>query len=202
MSVVPLILAAGASTRMGRCKPLLDFDGRSCLEVVMEVSRRAKLAAPVVVLGHEADAVKARVPLTGMTVVVNADFAKGQTSSVKAGLRSLPPGATAFLLHPVDFPLIRPDDIADLVAAWSRPGSPARILIPSFNLRRGHPVLFAAALKDEILALGDDEPVRAVVNRDPGRIGHVEARDARVLVDMDTPEDYARCLEAYRRPGR
>ncbi len=197
MSVVPVILAAGASTRMGRSKPLLDFDGRTCLELAIGACKEAGTDAPVVVLGHEAEAVRRRVKLDGLTVVVNAEYEKGQTSSLKAGLRKLPEKAEAFLIHPVDYPLIEAEDVLIPVAEWYRRKGGKQVFVPSYNLKRGHPVLFDAALKKEFLALPDERPARAVLNLRPERIAYIEAREC-VLMDMDTPEDYARCLALYR----
>src|SRR5256885_2131320 len=103
---------------MGRSKPLLDFDGRSCLQLALDACKAAGTGRPIVVLGHEADAVRAKIGLDGATVVVNADYEKGQTSSLKAGLRRLPTTAEAFLLHPADLPLIEAGDVLIPIAEW------------------------------------------------------------------------------------
>src|SRR5262245_1845177 len=138
---------------MGRPKPLLDFDGRSCLELALDAARAAKLARASVVLRHQADALRKQVKLDAATVVVNADFEQGQSSWLKIGLKALPRDASAFLLHPVDCPLVTAGDIQALVKQWNRPKRTKQIFIPSCNLKRGHPVLFDAALKKEFLAL-------------------------------------------------
>jgi molybdenum cofactor cytidylyltransferase len=214
-SISPLILAAGASTRMGRHKALLVVGGLPALGRAIAVCRAAGLGRPVVVLGALAEAI--RPAARGARVVVNRRWARGQTSSLKAGLRALPSSARAFLLYPVDFPLITPAVVRSLVAARERTGK--AIVIPSHAMRRGHPVLFDAALRREFLALGDGEPARRVVDAEPRRIAYVAA-PAAVLRDMDTPGDYeevrrqevrsqkgmrrhrGRLAAAGRRPGR
>jgi CTP:molybdopterin cytidylyltransferase MocA len=188
--VFPLILAAGESTRMGRPKPLLDFGGRTCLDLVLAACREGGAGKPIVVLGHEQAQIRARVNLGGATVVVNVDYQQGRTTSLKAGLRVLPTDAEAFLLYPVDCPLITGGIVRSVMDGWR--ASKRSIVIPSHAMRRGHPVLFASALKEEFLALGDDESARTVVNADAARISYVDAPEE-CLVDMDTPEEYERC---------
>ncbi len=198
MAIAAIVLAAGESIRMGRPKPLCSFGGRPALELVLDACGRAGLSR-VVVLGHGAGEIKAGVKFGGAKVVLNPDYAKGQTSSLQAGLRALPPGTEAFLLFPADHPLITENEIQPLVAEYLRRRAERQIFIPSYNLKRGHPVLFDAALKEEFLRLPPDTPARTVVDLHPGRIAYVEIPTAAILMDMDTPEDYARCLEEWGR---
>jgi molybdenum cofactor cytidylyltransferase len=88
-------------------------------------------------------------------------------------------------------------DINALLSA-RRVGFGRLIFVPSFNMKRGHPVLFDAKIREEFLQLNDDAPARAVVNRNADRVAYVETPDDHLLMDMDTPEDYARCLARYR----
>lgn len=196
--IVPVILAAGASIRMGRPKALVDFDGQTCLELALAAC--GHLRTPIIVLGHAADEVPLRIDLARTRIIVNQDYERGQTSSLKAGLRALPPEAKAFLLFPVDHPLVRRIEVDRLVAASrSRDYAAKKIFIPSYNLRRGHPVLFHAAIKEEFLGLPDDAPARVIINHRPERIAHIDMDGPEVLLDMDTPEDYDRCLQTYRK---
>ncbi|MBI2930297.1 MAG: nucleotidyltransferase family protein [Planctomycetes bacterium] len=191
--ITPLILAAGESTRMGRPKALLEFGGRTALDLVLRACR--ELGDPIVVVGAHADAIRARVPVDA---VVNPAYARGQTSSLKVGLRNLPAGTEAFLLYPVDFPLVTAAQVGRLAGAWARRGPKARIIIPSHDGRRGHPVVFDAFLREEFLRLADEAPARAVVRAHAEEIAYVTFDEPDVLMDMDTPEDYARCLKRWR----
>lgn len=190
--ITPIILAAGASTRMGRPKALLDFNGRSALALVLEAVR--ELDEPVVVLGHDAESLRPHV--TRGRAVTNAGWARGQTSSLKAGLRAAP-GAEAYLMHPVDTPLIWPSDVRALVESRRSDPKAGRVWIPSHRMRRGHPVLFDASVVAGLLALDDESPARGVL--EAAGIVHVETESPYVLMDMDTPDDYARLLSEYGR---
>jgi len=198
MAIVPIVLAAGESIRMGRAKPLCPFGSRPALGLVLDACRDAGFV-PIVVLGHQAEEVRRGVDLSGAKVIVNPDFAHGQTSSLQAGLRALPADAEAFMLYPADHPLITADEIAPIVKEFRTRKENKQIFIPSYNLRRGHPVLFDAALKEEFLRLPEEAPARTVINLLADRITYIEIPTSAILMDMDTPEDYARCLEEWGR---
>jgi molybdenum cofactor cytidylyltransferase len=196
--VTPIVLAAGASRRMGRPKALLDFDGRVCLDLVLDAVRFA--GRPIVVLGPNHEEIRGRVDLDAVEVALNLDAASGQTASLQAALSRLPSDADAFFFLPVDLPLLRSADIEGLLQSRiANPGAPLHI--PSHARKRGHPILCARALAAEFLALPPGASARDVVNRLPDRIAYVESAEPYVLMDMDTPEDYRRCLEAYRARG-
>ncbi len=196
--IVPIILAAGASPRMGRPKALCDFDGRTCIELALDACREASLAPPIVVLGFQAETIRRRVPFGEATVVLNQRAERGQTSSLKAGLTALPDRTEAFLLYPVDVPLVSAAELRLLLAAWHARTGDQRVFIPSHNRRRGHPALFHAELRDAFMRLPDESPARAVIDASPDRISYIECETPSVLMDMDTPEDYAHCLLVFR----
>jgi molybdenum cofactor cytidylyltransferase len=195
--LVPILLAAGASSRMGRPKALLDFDGKTTLQLALEAVRG--FAKPIVVLGPNHPEIRARVALGHVRVMLNLDVDSGQTASLKAALAILPEDVEGFFFMPVDFPLVRAADVARLVDAYRAEPDPAKsIFIPSHDLKRGHPVLCRRELAAEFLALPPEGSARDVVNRVNSRVAYVIYPEAYVLMDMDTPEDYVRCLEAYR----
>lgn len=195
--LTPIILAAGASSRMGQPKALLDFDGRSALQLALEAFRGQ--ATPIVVLGTNHAEVRNRLALGHVRVMLNLNVGAGQTASLQAALGVLPKDAEGFFFMPVDFPLVTAEEVGRLVDAFRENRDPARsIFIPSHDLKRGHPVLCRRDLADEFLALRPGASARDVVNRVNSRIAHVIYSEAYVLMDMDTPEDYVRCLEAWR----
>ena len=89
-----------------------------------------------------------------------------------------------------------------LLAAWHAGHGSQRIFIPSHDRRRGHPVLFDATLRVAFMQLADESPARAVVDASPDQISYIECQTPYVLIDMDTPEDYARCLLIFRSRAR
>jgi CTP:molybdopterin cytidylyltransferase MocA len=202
-SVTPIVLAAGASTRARQFKPLLPFEGETCLSLVLGACHGGGAWPPVVVLGREADAVRTHLPAEAIHCV-NADFrSSGPARSLQIGLENLPPEAAAILVFPVDFPLVTAGDVVALVERWDdarRRGM--RIVAPSHAMRRGHPVIVDLALAPELRALEPDEPIHHVIRAHAAEIEHVVRPDPWVLMDMDTHEDYERCLAAFRSRSR
>jgi nicotine blue oxidoreductase len=193
--IVAVVLAAGASSRMGRPKALLDFDGRTCVARVLDTCHQAGVSQVVLVTSPAGAEVRAQG--SGATLAINPQPERGMLSSLQAGLLKLPADTAGFLIYPVDYPIVPPEEVRRLLAAFAA-GEAGRIFIPSFDHRRGHPVLVDAALAGEFLALAPTSSARAVMAAHAGEISHVEAADDRVLMDMDTPEDYRRCLERSR----
>src|SRR6185295_16634590 len=109
---------------------------------------------------------------------------------------ALPAEATGFLIYPVDFPLVGAAEVKAVCAVFA--AGAARIVAPSFQHRRGHPVVVAAAIAPELLALPAGGSAREVMKAHAGETAYVACEDARVLIDMDTPEAYAECLARHR----
>jgi CTP:molybdopterin cytidylyltransferase MocA len=183
--IVPIILAAGASSRMGQPKAALLVGGRPALARILEACRG--LGPPVVVAGAHPDAV--RSVAGSARVVVNAAWERGRVTSLRAGLDALPREAEAVLVWPVDVPLA--GAAVPLLVAARAEGGPERAWVPSHEGRRGHPLLLDRSLEPELRALGDDQPLRDVVRSLAARglLRHVVCDDAGVLVDMNTPGD-------------
>jgi CTP:molybdopterin cytidylyltransferase MocA len=194
--VVAVVLAAGASSRMGRPKALLDFDGTPCVARVLAACREGGAGEIVVVTAPGGAAVRALC--SGTIEAINEHPERGMLSSLQAGLRVLPEVA-GFLIFPVDYPVVPAREVRRLIDAF-RGRTAGQIFMPSFDHRRGHPVLVEASLAGEFLALPPESSARAVIAAHEREIVYVQADDDRVLMDMDTPEDYQRCLERSRRP--
>jgi len=194
-----IVLAAGASERMRYPKPLLIFGKQTAVDRVITISRAGGCDPVVVVLGSEADRVRANASLEAAIVVANDDWQSGRTGSLQAGLRALPADLEAFLLFPVDHAMVDPASVAAILAARRSSGRP--IVVPTHEGRRGHPVLFDASLVPEFLALGPSDPARAVTNADPARVLALEIEDAEILRNVDAPADYYAALEVYSARG-
>lgn len=189
--VAGIVLAAGRSTRMGQPKQLLPFRGRTVLEWVVDHALASALRRVIVVLGHEAQAVKPLMEQRRVTTVVNPCYETGQSSSLKAGLRELAGDCDAALFLLGDQPLVTAQTIDLILAAYS--DSPSPIVMPTFDGRRGNPVLFSRATFPRIAALTGDCGARALFREYAGEIRCVEVLTPAILFDLDTEEDY-RCL--------
>ena len=193
--IAVIVLAAGASTRMGRQKLTLPLaDGRPLVRAAVEQVLAADLDDVVVVLGREAEAVASALRGLPIRTVVNPRYAEGQSTSLRAGLDALAQDTEAAVVALGDQPLPDPRMLRQLVEAFRTSGRP--IVAPLYRDGRGNPVLFASSVFDELRRVEGDRGGRPVVARDPERVAEVPV-DAPMPADIDTPEDY----EAARRGG-
>ncbi len=191
--VSAIILAAGRSQRMGRPKALLPIFGSTFLEHIVRQIRASRLVDLKIVLGHRPQAILDHLPDLEPATVINSRYREGQLSSLQTGIRALDPETCdGLMLFLVDHPLAAPTLIDALLECFSREGTP--IVIPSFQRRRGHPVLFARKLFPELLAANPEEGAVAVVRRHHRQIHHLEWESDEILIDVDTPEAYRRWI--------
>ncbi len=190
--VVGVILAAGNSSRLGRPKQLLSLGGRPVLAHTLDNAARSGLDGIVVVLGHEADAIRAAIDFAaaGARVVLNERYREGQSTSLRAGLDALPSeaGAAIFLLG--DQPLIGPAILDAILAAYRRTGRP--IVMPAYDGRRGNPALFARPLWPELARVVGDQGARGVLRAHADDVLEVPVAGSHYTADLDTVEDYER----------
>lgn len=189
--VAAVVLAAGAGTRMGGRKALVRLGGATALERIVKTLAEAGVDRIQIVVGAERETVAAAVPRPAHPVP-NPLWERGRTGSLKAGIRSVP-GQEDLLVWPVDHPLVAVSTLRRLLAA-----NEGQIRVPTFQGRRAHPTWFSASLRDELLVLGDDQPLHDVLRRDPGRVTEVPVEDPGVLLNVDTPDDLKKA-EAYLR---
>jgi molybdenum cofactor cytidylyltransferase len=185
-----VILSGGASQRMGSPKALLPYQGRPFLEHLLDVTRHPKISVRRVVLGVHAEPIAKAIHLPADEVVINADWERGQLSSIQAGLKSLPAGLDGILLCLVDHPLISANLVADLIAAFYT--SQAPIVVPVFEGRRGHPVIFSARLFPELRTAPLDIGARAVVWAHRAEICEFPTNEEGCVLNLNDPETFAR----------
>ncbi len=187
-----VILSAGESRRMGSPKALLTYQGRPFLEHLIEVTRHPKIGALRVVLGANAEEIRGQIALEPETIVINPDWEKGQLSSIQAAVRSLPERTNGMLLCLVDHPLISAALVEELIHHFYASGKP--IVVPVYNGRRGHPVIFASGLYDELLAAPLDQGARAVVWAHASEVVEVPTDEEGVVLNLNDPETLNRAL--------
>lgn len=198
MKIYGLVLAAGYSSRMGKLKALLPLDGCTVLSRCIRLLVDGGASDVFVVTGHEAEKVGSEARILGMHEVFNPDYAEGMFSSIKAGVKALPDDTGAFLVLPVDIPLVRSSTVRALTFDYS--ADPADIIYPTFKGERGHPPLINAALIPEILAHDGTGGLRTILEKYEQTSRDRDMPDIGILRDLDTPKDYERaCLISRRR---
>jgi molybdenum cofactor cytidylyltransferase len=190
-----IILSGGASQRMGSPKALLPYQGRPFLEHLLDVTTHPKIGARRVVLGAHAELIADAVRLAVNEVVINEDWEQGQLSSIQAGIRSMPAGTDGVILCLIDHPLITAGLIDDLIGRFyaDRTAKPL-IVLPIYQGKRGHPVLFSAGVYDELLAAPRDQGARSVVWAHAGEIAEVITAEQGCVLNLNDPETVKRVL--------
>ena len=190
--VAAVVAAAGRSTRMGEPKQLLPWGKRTVLGSVASHLAEAGASPVLCVVGHRAAEMAAALGDAPAQLIDNPDYLQGEMlSSYQAGVRHLLAETTPYLgtlLALGDQPHI-PVDVIHRVIAQAR-CSPFQIVIPSYNMRRGHPFYLPAHLWPELLSLSHDDTLRTLVQRHQASITYVEVDTDSILRDIDTPADY------------
>lgn len=186
--VCGLVLAAGASRRLGQPKQLLPYRGTILLDWVVRTAEAAGgLEEVTVVLGGAAGEVRERLAPARARIVENPDFGEGCSSSYQTGIASLHPEAAAVVVVLGDQPGVEAESIDLLVSEWRRTG--AAIMATSYRGERGHPLLFSRDLFGELNALQGDKAAWKILDRRPGEVHDVPV-DRDLPRDVDTWRDY------------
>ncbi len=188
-----VILAAGKSSRMGRNKLLLDFQGKPILAHVADQTAAAGIDEIVVVCGHQAGKVRAALAGRKLKIVEARDYQLGMSASLKAGIRALPAGIDAALVLLGDMPQVAPDLIRRLIAAYN-PLEGRAVVLPSHQGKRGNPVLFDRRFFPEMLELEGDVGARHLIGLHEDLVFDLAVETAGVFADVDTPDAYDRLL--------
>lgn len=182
-----LILSAGASSRMGRPKALLPYREGTFLQHLIDVTRHPKIGERRVVLGAGANEIRKIANIDPSIVVLNHDWKKGQLSSICAGVRSLAEIETdGILLCPVDHPLVSANLISELVDQFYK--REKTIVLPTYNGRRGHPVIFSSVLYNDLLAAPVEKGARAVVWAHAADVLEVQTDEEGIVLNINDPD--------------
>jgi molybdenum cofactor cytidylyltransferase len=181
-----VILSGGASSRMGSPKALLPYQGRPFLEHLLEVTTQPEIGVRRVVLGAQAEPIAKAINLKADEIVINEEWEKGQLSSIQAALRSLPSGTDGMLLCLIDHPLISGALVQDLIEQFYQ--SKKLIVLPVYEGRRGHPVIFSSVLYGELLRAPLETGARAVVWEHREDIEEVRTNEEGCVLNLNDPE--------------
>jgi molybdenum cofactor cytidylyltransferase len=189
-----VILSGGASSRMGSPKALLPYQGRPFLEHLLEITVHPQIRVRRVILGADAEPIAKNIALAAEEVVINSDWEKGQLSSIQAAIRSFPSGTDGFLLCLIDHPLISAALVNELIEQFYVKRT--KIVLPVYESRRGHPVIFPAALYNELLHAPMEQGARAVVWAHAEDVLEVPTNEEGCVLNLNDPETLQRATGA------
>ena len=189
--IIPIILAAGSSPELPFPKALALFGKKTALQIAVANCRA--LGRPVVVLGSQANRIRPEVPKF-CQVVINQNWRKGQLSSLRQALKSIPANA-AFLIYPVDHPLVNPSTLAQIIRAFRSRSASQEIVMPRHGNAYGHPVTVSATVRPEFFKA---QTAREVIYRVPERLRILNARTSSIFEDFNSQKSYERCLHKFK----
>ena len=191
-----LILGAGASQRFGEPKQLLPFADTTLLGWVVRQAQQAMgLDETIVVLGRSADEIRERVDFGDAKVVENLVYNEGCASSYRAGIAALDSHSDAIMIILGDQPGITPEIINQLANAWRK--SDSAIALCSYEDRKGHPMIFARSLFDQLETLHGDKAAWKLVDANAGSVLEVHLA-LPFPEDINTPADFERIASAQK----
>jgi len=177
-----VVLAAGASSRLGRPKQLLPYLGRTLIEHAVRTALASGAAEVIVVLGAEAAAVRERLQGLRVRLVTNSAWAEGMGSSIRCGVAAVRADIDSVVIALGDQPRITPDHLRALGQAA------LPVVASSYDGVIGAPCAFGRALFDRLMSLSGDEGARSILRSGDHKVETIEFRGANV--DVDTPADY------------
>lgn len=193
MFVTGLVLAAGASKRLGRPKQLLPYAGATLLDATLSTARRCEFDQLIVTLGGAAEQVRERVDLAGIEIVDNPAYGVGCSSSIVRALEHVDPRADGLVLLLGDQPGISPASVSALIDA----GDPMAIGVCRYHDGRGHPFWFGHGIFGELATIHGDKAVWKLLESRRHHVSEVTVAGD-IPLDVDTEQDYDRLLATER----
>lgn len=196
-SVSAIILAAGASRRMGEeNKLLLPVKGQPMITRVIEGVLGSGAVEVIVVLGHEADRLTALLSDYPIRLAYNEQYLEGMGTSIRTGVEAASHVASGYMICLSDLPFIEKRTYRSLVGAFNEMHleNDQVITIPVCGGRRGHPVIFSSAYRPQLLACSGDEGARKIVRVHGNHVRMYEVQTQNILQDLDTPEAYRKAV--------
>ncbi len=187
--VAAVVLAAGQSSRMGTNKLLADVNGLPMIRRTVAAMRQAA-DLTVVVTGRDAGEIAGALDGLPVTLVHNAQYADGLATSLRAGIEALPPDTDVAVIALGDMPLVSPEAVRRLIAAYS-PAEHRSVCVPVFKGERGNPVLWGRQHFEALKGMTGDKGARVLFEPLADEIVEVAMPDEAVLLDADTPEALA-----------
>ncbi len=187
-----IILAAGESRRMGvQNKLLLQIDSEVLIRKFVKSVSNSLVDAVLVVVGFEAEKIKAVLHDQAVKFVENPSYEEGMTTSIQSGVKASSNESTGLMICLADMPFAETSDLNLLIQAFNdyRSTESSLIIVPVFQGKRGNPVLFSEVFREKILT-HKGEGCREIVRQFPHYVKEVSMENDNLLRDIDTPEDY------------
>lgn len=192
--VSAILLAAGESKRMGkRDKRFLQYQGRPLVEHVLDQIRQSQAGEVIVVCNGQDDDRLRTFQSERIQIVVNSAFRQGMTTSIQAGIRVTSPDTQGYMICLADQPLLQPTEYTELIKAFETAYQrhPQSMVVPFYEGKKGNPVIFSAHYRAAILAHKEMDGCKEIVQANRLHLVPLAMPTPHILVDVDTPEDYA-----------
>ncbi|WP_109488173.1 nucleotidyltransferase family protein [Occallatibacter savannae] len=191
--VAAVIIAAGASRRLGQPKQLLTLNGETLLARCIRTARAACAGPVFVVLGAHRHQIETQVDLSAANIVVNDSWEQGMASSITAGVQALmehEPDATGVLLLVCDQPAVTPEHLGRMFRAFRQ--NPTNVIASTYAGKRGIPAIFPAQAFQDLLALRGDQGARRLLAEADRSVAEIPLEGGEL--DIDSPEDASRLI--------
>jgi molybdenum cofactor cytidylyltransferase len=186
--VYAILLAAGASSRLGSPKQLLNWHNRPLLAHSIGQAQAVLSERVIVVLGANSDAIQTAVDLSAVKIIANPDWQQGVASSIRAGVQALSDTATAALILLCDQPLINADHLQALLNVWQ--DNQHHIVASQYPNSVGVPALFPADYFPSLLALTGDKGAKALLTKFADKLLTISLPEAELDIDNSADFDY------------
>jgi molybdenum cofactor cytidylyltransferase len=186
-----ILLAAGQSKRMGELKQLMPFGQSTIVGQAVDNLLNSAVDEVIVVVGYMAEDVTKAIAAKPIKVVINPDFEQGMSTSIIAGLKSVHSKTQGVMLALGDQPLVNSQTINRLIEGFYNHDK--GVAVPTYQGRRGHPIIFAIKYKEQLLRLSGDVGGRQIIEDHPEDVLEVAVDSESIIADVDTTDDY----EAY-----
>lgn len=179
---------------MGRPKALLEYGGRTFLQTILDTTASLGVRT-VVAVAHDSDKLLAGHDLHDAAVIVNRELDAGPIGSIRAAIRALErQPLEGLIVWPVDYPRVKASTVRELIRAFQSDDC-AVIVLPEYEGKSGHPVIFGKQVFGELLVCPDSSGARFVVRQDTSRVARIGVADSAVIDSVNTPEAYRKMLE-------
>lgn len=192
-NVYAIILAAGASTRMGSPKQLLEWHNQTLLTHSIQHAQSILNERIIVVLGAQHASIQQTIHTNDITLVINPDWQEGMASSIREGIQALPDSASAVLIMLCDQPLIEAEHLQHLLTSWL--SSPTKIIASQYHHAVGVPALFPVEFFALLQSLQGDKGAKALLHYFEDRLIKIPMPEAEL--DIDSPEDFERLNKQF-----